>query len=129
MIFISVGVPEENCPPVRVRVWLRVRVRITVGGQFSLRVIVLEPFSCVNKTFIRKSRSILFLQSTVYFKLYNNKGRKCFLFKNIVLAYGKIIFIDLQKFKYYSLSSKLPVKIKRNDTQKVSFSKLFSDRK
>ena len=33
--------PEENCPPVRVRVW--VRVRFSVGGQLSSGAIVLEP--------------------------------------------------------------------------------------
>ena len=33
--------PEKNCGPVRV--WFRVRIRIRVGGQFSLRVIALEP--------------------------------------------------------------------------------------
>ena len=45
--FLFTGVqkinPEENCPPpVRVRDWVAVRVR--VGGQFSSREIVLEPF-------------------------------------------------------------------------------------
>ena len=35
--------PEENCPPVRVRVWFRVNVRIKVGGKFSLGAIVLKP--------------------------------------------------------------------------------------
>ena len=30
-------------PPVRVRVWFRVSVRIKVGGQFSSGAIVLEP--------------------------------------------------------------------------------------
>ena len=33
--------PEENSPPVRVRVW--VRVSFGVGGQFSSEAIVLEP--------------------------------------------------------------------------------------
>ena len=33
--------PEENCPLVRVRVWLR--VSFGVGGQFSSGAIVLEP--------------------------------------------------------------------------------------
>ena len=33
--------PKENCPLVRVRVWLR--VSFGVGGQFSSGVIVLEP--------------------------------------------------------------------------------------
>ena len=33
--------PEENCPPVRVRGW--VRVSFGVGRQFSLEAIVLEP--------------------------------------------------------------------------------------
>ena len=33
--------PEENCPPVRVRVCLR--VSFAVGGQFSLGAIVIEP--------------------------------------------------------------------------------------
>ena len=34
--------PEENCPSVRFRVW--VRVSFGVGGQFSSGAIVLEPF-------------------------------------------------------------------------------------
>ena len=34
---------EENCPPVGVRVWFRVRVSFKVGGQFSTGAIVLEP--------------------------------------------------------------------------------------
>ena len=29
-------IPEENCPPIRVRVWVRVRVRNRVGGAFFL---------------------------------------------------------------------------------------------
>ena len=33
--------PEKICPPVRV--WLRVMVRLRVGGQFSSGTIVLEP--------------------------------------------------------------------------------------
>ena len=37
--------PEENCPPVRVRVWFRIRVRIRAGGQFSSGAFFLEPFS------------------------------------------------------------------------------------
>ena len=38
-------VPEENCPPVRIRVWFRVSVKIRfgAGGQFSSGAIVLEP--------------------------------------------------------------------------------------
>ena len=38
--------PEENCPlpPVRVRVWFRVSIKIRVGEQFSSREVVLEPF-------------------------------------------------------------------------------------
>ena len=35
--------PEENCPPVMVRVWFRISVRIRAGGQFSLGAIFLEP--------------------------------------------------------------------------------------
>ena len=26
--------PEENCPPLRLRAWVKVRVRIRVGGNF-----------------------------------------------------------------------------------------------
>ena len=37
--------PEENCPPVRVRVWFRISVRISAGGQFYAGAIFLEPFS------------------------------------------------------------------------------------
>ena len=35
---------KEICPPVRVRVWFRVGVSIMVGGIYSSREIVLEPF-------------------------------------------------------------------------------------
>ena len=35
---------EENCPPVMVRVWYRVRLRKRFGEQFSSGAIVLEPF-------------------------------------------------------------------------------------
>ena len=35
--------PEENCSPVRVRVWFRVSVRIRVGGNFLQGAIFLEP--------------------------------------------------------------------------------------
>ena len=35
--------PEENCPPVRVRVWVRNRVSFRVERQFSSAAIVLEP--------------------------------------------------------------------------------------
>ena len=41
---VSGQLPEGNCPPVRVRVWFRISVRIRVGGQFFSGVIVLEPF-------------------------------------------------------------------------------------
>ena len=34
---------EENCLPVRVSVWVRVRISFRVGGQFSLGTIILEP--------------------------------------------------------------------------------------
>ena len=44
--------PDENCPPVRVRGW--VRVSFGVKGQFSSVAIFLEPFKlnplCDNKT-------------------------------------------------------------------------------
>ena len=36
--------PEENCRPIRVRVWIRISVRIRAGGQFSSGAIFLEPF-------------------------------------------------------------------------------------
>ena len=35
--------PEENCPPIKVRIWFRVSLRINVGRQFSSEAIVLEP--------------------------------------------------------------------------------------
>ena len=34
--------PEENCPPVRVRAWLRISFGVR-GGQFSTEAIALEP--------------------------------------------------------------------------------------
>ena len=36
--------PEENWPPVRVRVWFRISIRIRAAGQFSWGAIFLEPF-------------------------------------------------------------------------------------
>ena len=35
--------PEENCPPVRVRIWFRISVRIRARGQFFSGAIFLEP--------------------------------------------------------------------------------------
>ena len=35
----------ENCPPVRVRVWIMVRVSFRVGGQFSSGAIIVEPLA------------------------------------------------------------------------------------
>ena len=40
--------PEENCPPFRVKSWVKVRRRIGVGGQFSSGEIVLEPFRAMS---------------------------------------------------------------------------------
>ena len=41
---VSKIAPKQNCPPVRFRVWLGVRVRISVEGSFLReREIVLEP--------------------------------------------------------------------------------------
>ena len=39
--------PRKIAPPVRVRVWISVRVRVRAGGQFSLGVIVLELVNLV----------------------------------------------------------------------------------
>ena len=41
--------PEDNQPPVRVRVWLR--VSFAVGRQYSLGAIVLEPLIIVHQTY------------------------------------------------------------------------------
>ena len=38
--------PEENNPLVKVRVWVRVKFRIRVRGQFSSWAIVLESITC-----------------------------------------------------------------------------------
>ena len=35
----------DNCPSVRVRVWVRVRVSFRVGRQFSSGAIVLESYN------------------------------------------------------------------------------------
>ena len=58
------------------------------------------------------------------------------LCKNIVLHIIKLIFIDLQKLKCHSLLFRLPVKNEKseifavdNDTQKLSFWKLFCIRR
>ena len=41
---------RKNCPPVRVRVWFRISIRIRAGGQLSSGAIFLEPFQrvCLN---------------------------------------------------------------------------------
>ena len=39
--------PEENCPPVGVRVWLGLELVLGWGGGFSSGAIVLEPFCIV----------------------------------------------------------------------------------
>ena len=43
--------PKEDCPSlVGVRVWVSFRVKVRIGGKFSLGAIVLEPFLLVVKT-------------------------------------------------------------------------------
>ena len=43
--------PKEDCPSlVGVRVWVSFRVKVRIGGKFSLGAIVLEPFLLVAKT-------------------------------------------------------------------------------
>ena len=45
-MFLVKGVPtivsEENCPPVTVRVWVRVKINFKVGGVFFLVAIVVR---------------------------------------------------------------------------------------
>ena len=53
---------EKNCPPVRVRVWLR--VSFGVGGQFSSGTMILEPFR--NKTNISINNSVLRILSNIF---------------------------------------------------------------
>ena len=46
-IGIRMNASEENCPHsslVRMRVWVRIRVRNRFGGQFSSGTIALEPY-------------------------------------------------------------------------------------
>ena len=38
---------EENCPPVKVRVWFRDSVRSKVEGQFSSGAIIIEPWKVI----------------------------------------------------------------------------------
>ena len=53
--------PEENCPPVMVRVWVR------VGGQFSLGAIALEPnlslIKCISSISVKLLSQHLEMQS------------------------------------------------------------------
>ena len=53
---------EENCPPVRVRVWVKVRVSFRVEGEFSSGAIVLEPFVCLTVNCYDKKCWIVGLQ-------------------------------------------------------------------
>ena len=50
---IRTTAPEENCPPIRVSVWVRVRISFRVGGQFSLGTIVLEPSKELRFVFVK----------------------------------------------------------------------------
>ena len=43
MNFSRTTVPEENYPPVRVKVWFSIRVRIRVWRQFFSGAIVIDP--------------------------------------------------------------------------------------
>ena len=45
--------PEENCPPVRVSVWGKVRISFRVEGQLSLGTIVLEPRKELRFVFVK----------------------------------------------------------------------------
>ena len=45
--------PEENCSPVRVSVWVRVRISFRSGGQFSLSTIVVEPRKELRFVFVK----------------------------------------------------------------------------
>ena len=45
--------PEGNCSPVRVSVWVRVKISFSVGGQFSLGTIVLEPRKELRFVFVK----------------------------------------------------------------------------
>ena len=52
--------PEKNYPPVRVRVWVKVRFSLKVGGQFSSGPIVLETKkSYIIKIFLFEYKFIL----------------------------------------------------------------------
>ena len=97
--------PEENCPPVRVRV----RVSFRVGGQFSPGAIVLEPFKS-NST---NHYNFLYipLQLFVYFYFCSNllKVQSCKLYnKKYIIASAQITntkilaFIAILVFKLLS---------------------------
>ena len=49
--------PRGKLPPVRVRVWFRISVRIRAGGKFSSEAIFLDSFEIASK----------------YFSIFNNK--------------------------------------------------------
>ena len=60
--------PEENCPPVRVRVWIRVRISFRVGKKFSSGAIVLEPILVHFKKTLLRTR--LISKSSKAFRLF-----------------------------------------------------------
>ena len=45
--------PEKNCSPIRVSVWVRVRISFTFGGQFSFSTIVVEPRKELRFVFVK----------------------------------------------------------------------------
>ena len=72
---------SENCPPVRVRVWFRISVRIRAGGQFSSGVIFLEPFYLYTKIEILRCQNLSDVQITYSdigkIKYQNTENTKC----------------------------------------------------
>ena len=65
-------------PPVRVRVWFRVSVRIRVGGQLSSGAIVLEPKVTYRKLLsqIMKRSSFIFKENHVFIQEEDNPSDK-----------------------------------------------------
>ena len=52
--------PDKNCPLVRVRVCIRVRVTFRVGGQFSWGTILLEPYQSI------RCKNLLLIEVYIY---------------------------------------------------------------
>ena len=71
--------PEENCPPVRVRIWFRVSVRIRVGGNFPRRQLSWNQWVMPMNIWSTVTIDVL---TNIHQKLFWRKAKNWFHYKN-----------------------------------------------